>query len=84
MITKPFLSAKTFRAQSTNFLRQDKSLRDHRADPAGQASQPVAPAALLAVISPRHLRIDLSATPSTWMAPVIYAIDIVYQRRWRR
>jgi hypothetical protein len=31
MIAKAFLSAKTFRAHGTNFLRQEKSLRDHRA-----------------------------------------------------
>jgi hypothetical protein len=30
MITKPFFIAKTFRAHSTNFFRQEKSLRDHR------------------------------------------------------
>ena len=30
MIAKDFISAKTFRAHSTNFLRQKKTLRDHR------------------------------------------------------
>jgi hypothetical protein len=29
MIVKEFINAKTFRAYSANFLRQDKSLRDH-------------------------------------------------------
>jgi hypothetical protein len=29
MITKDFVLAKTFRAYSTNFLRQEKSFRDH-------------------------------------------------------
>jgi len=29
VIAKTFLSAKTFRAPGTNFLRQEKSLRDH-------------------------------------------------------
>jgi hypothetical protein len=29
MITKTFLLAKTFRAHSTNFFRQEKSLHDH-------------------------------------------------------
>jgi hypothetical protein len=35
MIAKTFLLAKTFRAHSTNFLRQEKSLRDQRAMPHG-------------------------------------------------
>jgi hypothetical protein len=29
MITKTFFMAKTFRAQSTNYLRYEKSIRDH-------------------------------------------------------
>jgi hypothetical protein len=29
MIAKTFLLAKTFRAYGTNFLRQEKSIRDH-------------------------------------------------------
>jgi hypothetical protein len=29
VIAKTFLSAKTFRAYGTNFLRQEKSFRDH-------------------------------------------------------
>jgi hypothetical protein len=29
MITKTFFIMKNFRAQSTNYLRQEKSLRDH-------------------------------------------------------
>jgi hypothetical protein len=29
MIAKVFFIAKTFRAQSTNYLRQQKSIRDH-------------------------------------------------------
>jgi hypothetical protein len=31
MSAKTFFMAKTFRAQSTNYLRQEKSLRDHGA-----------------------------------------------------
>jgi hypothetical protein len=34
MITKTFISAKTFRAYGTNFFRQDKKLRDHERSPA--------------------------------------------------
>jgi len=33
MIVKTFLLAKTFLAHSTNFLRQEKSLRDHCDEP---------------------------------------------------
>ena len=33
MIAKTFLLAKTFRVYGTNFLRQEKSLRDHKAAP---------------------------------------------------
>jgi hypothetical protein len=30
MIVKTFFTAKTFRAQGANYLRQEKSIRDHR------------------------------------------------------
>jgi hypothetical protein len=29
MITKAFFTAKTFRAHSANYLRQEKNIRDH-------------------------------------------------------
>jgi hypothetical protein len=32
VITKEFIIAKIFRAHSTNFFRQEKSLRDHGAE----------------------------------------------------
>ena len=39
MIAKIFFIAKTFRAQSTNYLRQEKSLRDH----GGELGRPLFP-----------------------------------------
>jgi len=36
MIAKTFVIAKTFRAHSANFLRQEKSIRDH-GDALGQS-----------------------------------------------
>jgi hypothetical protein len=41
MIAKTFLTAKTFRAYGTNFLRQEKSFRDHGGAPGRPMSSDV-------------------------------------------